>query len=148
LAISNVLKSAVRFLSFEMARDHLDKISGSTPARRSPWVNVCSGLTAGVIESLFVVTPGETLKTRLVQEAATGRAKGTVEMATQIVRNDGLAAMWRGAGPVVCKQATNSAVRFSTFATLQEKLYATYPQAKGNIAGTLILGGLSGIVTV
>jgi solute carrier family 25 (mitochondrial citrate transporter), member 1 len=131
-----------------MTRDYLDGVSGSTPARRSPWINVCAGLSAGVVESLLVVTPGEALKTRLVQEAALGKGKGLAELTARILRREGPGALWRGAGPVLCKQATNSAVRFSTFATLQEKLYARYPQAKGNVAGTLALGALSGIFTV
>ena len=111
-------------------------------------MNVCAGLGAGVVESLLVVTPGEVLKTRLVQEAAIGKVKGLTETAAHILRHEGPTALWRGLGPVLCKQGTNSAVRFSTFAILQDKLYAKYPSAKGGVAGTLALGGLSGVVTV
>ena len=148
LATSNALKAGIRFVSFEAVRDYLDRILSTKPGQRSPWVNVFAGLSAGVTESLLVVTPGEALKTRLVQKAATGQATGLVKTTAQILRHEGPRSLWRGFGPVLCKQGTNSAVRFSTFAILQEKLYAKYPNSKGSAAGTLALGGLSGIVTV
>lgn len=148
LAISNALKSGVRFFSFGATRDYLDRVLGTEPGQRSVWVSVCAGLSAGVAESLLVVTPGEALKTRMVQEAAVGRSHGLGATASHILRTQGLSGLWRGVGPVLCKQGTNSAVRFSTFAILQDKLHTKYPGTEGGIAETLVLGGISGVVTV
>ncbi|KAL5322140.1 hypothetical protein ACEPPN_010110 [Leptodophora sp. 'Broadleaf-Isolate-01'] len=164
LATSNFLKGGIRFFAFETSRDYLDllfnaKEVGERPGVRSPWVNVLAGLSAGVAESLAVVTPGEALKTRLVQDAAAavaskdGRSrqfagKGVVGVALQVVRMEGISALWRGALPVMSKQATNSAVRFTMFASMQEWVGKRWPEMSGNVGTTLAMGALSGIVTV
>ncbi|KAG4437230.1 hypothetical protein IFR05_007284 [Cadophora sp. M221] len=165
LAISNFLKGGIRFFAFETSRDYLDlvfntKAEDKNGSRsRSPWVNVLAGLSAGVAESLAVVTPGEALKTRLVQDAAVAAAgqdgrrlqfagKGVVVVALQVVRTEGISALWRGALPVMSKQATNSAVRFTMFASMQEWAGKTWPEMRGNVGTTLAMGALSGVVTV
>ncbi|KAH7350562.1 tricarboxylate transport protein [Rhexocercosporidium sp. MPI-PUGE-AT-0058] len=160
LATSNFLKSGIRFFAFETSRDYLDvlfKTKEQKNSNRSPWVNVLAGLSAGVAESLAVVTPGEALKTRLVQDAAAaakdgGRrqfaGKGVVGMTLHVVRTEGISALWRGALPVMSKQATNSAVRFTVFASMQERVKRRWPEASGNMGTTLAMGALSGVVTV
>lgn len=113
------------------------------------WVNVFAGLSAGVAESLLVVTPGEALKTRLVQSSMKGGAsKSLVSTAAYIIQNEGPRSLWRGAGSVLCKQGTNSAVRFSVYGLLEERLRTRYPQTENNILSSLLLGAMSGVVTV
>jgi solute carrier family 25 citrate transporter 1 len=151
--VSNALKSGIRFFSFEASRDYLDHLLVTKRGQRSPWVNVAAGLSAGVTESLLVVTPGEALKTRLIEDAASKGSqrfagKGTVAAATIVVREEGLRILWRGALPVLSKQATNSAVRFTTFGMMQEHVAKQWPLLAGNISTTLIIGALSGVVTV
>ncbi|KAG4411425.1 hypothetical protein IFR04_015431, partial [Cadophora malorum] len=130
LATSNFLKSSIRFFTFSTSRDFYDVLFQTPPgsATRSPLVNVLSGFTAGVSESLLVVTPGEALKTRLVEDASTannGRSRFAGQsfpsVAITVVREEGVRALWRGAVPVVSRQATNSMVRFTTFAMMQER---------------------------
>ena len=152
LVASNVLKSGVRFCSFEATRDYLDKKLGTKEGRRSPWVSVMAGFSAGVVESLLVVTPGETLKTRLIEDASSERrqfaGKGLAATATAIVRAEGVRTLWRGAIPVLSKQATNSAVRFTSFGVMQEQVARRWPSVNGHIGVTLIMGALSGVLTV
>lgn len=151
--MSNSFKSGIRFFSFETSRDFLDGVFSAKQGQRSPWVNVLSGLSAGVAESLLVVTPGEALKTRLVEDAASKGAKqfvgkGLSAVAMQVVQEEGVRALWRGAMPVLSKQATNSAVRFTTFAMMQEQVAKRWPSFLGKVGTTLAMGALSGIVTV
>ncbi|KAH7420226.1 putative Tricarboxylate transport protein [Cadophora sp. MPI-SDFR-AT-0126] len=153
LASSNFLKSGIRFFSFETSRDFYDKIFRTKhgAGQRNPLVNVLSGFTAGVAESLMVVTPGEALKTRLVEDAAKGgrfTGKGFPGVAVMVVREEGIRALWRGAVPVVSRQATNSMVRFTTFAMMQEGVAKRWPEVSGNVSTTLAMGAVSGVVTV
>jgi solute carrier family 25 (mitochondrial citrate transporter), member 1 len=153
LAVSNALKSGIRFFSFEASREYLDKVLGTKQGQRSPWVNVLAGLSAGITESLLVVTPGEALKTRMIEDAASkGRqqlaGKGVAAAAAVVIREEGVRALWRGALPVLSKQATNSAVRFTSFGIMQEQVAKRWPTLDGHVGSTLMIGALSGIVTV
>jgi solute carrier family 25 citrate transporter 1 len=57
-------------------------------------------------------------------------------------------ALWRGLGPVLGKQGTNSAVRFGTYGVLQEWVGRRWPGVKGGVGGTVVVGAVSGVVTV
>lgn len=114
-------------------------------------MTVFAGLSAGVAESILVVTPGEALKTRIVQDAASKGAstsRGITSTVSMIVREEGVFALWKGLGPVLCKQGTNSAVRFTSFGILQEQVKKRWPSADGKVASTLAIGAVSGVVTV
>ncbi|RFU29530.1 hypothetical protein B7463_g6804, partial [Scytalidium lignicola] len=122
-----------------------------TTGGKSPLVSVLAGLSAGAAESIIVVTPGEVLKTRLVQDAGeSGRLsqKGLISAATAIVKEGGAKALWKGLGPVLCKQGTNSAVRFTTFDLLQQYVARKWPNKERQVMSTLGLGAISGVVTV
>ncbi|KAL2875089.1 hypothetical protein SGCOL_009793 [Colletotrichum sp. CLE4] len=168
LAASNAAKSGIRFLAFETTRSKLDALagtSGSGPGRkpRAAWINIVSGLSAGVAESIAVVTPGEAIKTKMIHAAAATSSsslssteaagsrlanRGLVSAVRVLVREEGIRGLWSGLMPVLCKQGTNSAVRFTTFAMLQERVAARWPQLEGGVGSTLVLGGISGVFTV
>ncbi|XP_014554728.1 hypothetical protein COCVIDRAFT_62047, partial [Bipolaris victoriae FI3] len=156
LAISNALKSGVRFFSFETVKRNLTPYFSSptmsdASAVRNPWLNLTSGLCAGATESILVVTPGEALKTRVIHDAASGGHLGRLSMPQLVahtVRQDGVLSLWRGLTPVLCKQGTNSAVRFTTFGALKDKLEEALPEKMGGATTTIIAGAGSGIMTV
>lgn len=119
-------------------------------------LSVYAGLCAGVAESVLVVTPGEAVKTRVVDAAAAssgGKGGGrlsTAQLVRAMVRQEGVFSFWRGLAPVVCKQGTNSAVRFSTFGALKEllgKSDAIRKNASPSVV-TFAAGAGSGVVTV
>lgn len=105
-------------------------------------------------ESLVVVTPVEALKTRLVEDIARSSSsrrfagKGFMGVAVQVVRTEGVSALWRGAAPVVGRQATNSAVRFTAFAMIQEQASKRWPNVSGNVSTTLAMDAVSGVITL
>ncbi|GJC87481.1 tricarboxylate transport protein [Colletotrichum liriopes] len=161
LATSNAAKSGIRFLAFETTRARLDALAGTEPdpnaghGQRQPraaWINVVSGLSAGVAESIAVVTPGEAIKTKMIHDASStgGRFanRGLLGAVGVLVREDGVRGLWSGLTPVLCKQGTNSAVRFTTFAMLQERVAMWWPALDGSVGSTLVLGGISGVFTV
>lgn len=155
LAMSNALKSGVRFFSFEKAKSLLTPYLGRSVAKsgkvsQSPWLNIVAGLCAGATESVLVVTPGESLKTRVIHDSASGGNLSKLSvprLISHIVRQEGIFSLWRGLTPVVCKQGTNSAVRFTTFGTIRDKLRDVDPKMNTTTA-TMLAGAASGIITV
>lgn len=116
-------------------------------------LSVYAGLCAGVAESVLVVTPGEAVKTRVVDTAAAGKEGGrssTAQLVRSMVRQEGVFSFWRGLAPVVCKQGTNSAVRFSTFGALKDLLgkWDAIGRNASPAAVTFAAGAGSGVVTV
>jgi len=147
-------KSGIRFLSFETARSNLPLLFPSL--KKSPLLSVYSGLCAGIAESVLVVTPGEAVKTRIVNAAATATAQAktaqlsTPQLVSKMLRTEGIFSFWRGLAPVVCKQGTNSAVRFSTFSAFGDLLRKsdTIRANASPSAVTFAAGAGSGVVTV
>ena len=56
--------------------------------------------------------------------------------------------LWKDLTPIICKQGSNSAVRFTAFAMLQEGVVRQWPSLGGNLASTFVLSGISGVFTV
>lgn len=145
-------KSGIRFLGFETARSNLPLIISGLQG--SPMLNVYSGLCAGIAESVLVVTPGEAVKTRVVNAAANAQTKSarlsTTQLVSGMVRQEGMLSFWRGLAPVVCKQGTNSAVRFSTFGAFKDLLKKsdTITANASPSLMTFAAGAGSGVVTV
>lgn len=152
LAVSNMAKSGIRFLGFETARSNLPSLFPSLA--NSPMLSVYAGLCAGIAESVLVVTPGEAVKTRIVDAAANSRVKGaglsTAQLVSGMIRQEGVLSFWRGLAPVVCKQGTNSAVRFSTFGALRDLLKKS-DTVRANASPSVLTfaaGAGSGVITV
>jgi solute carrier family 25 citrate transporter 1 len=152
LAVSNMAKSGIRFLSFETARSNLPTMFPSL--KSSPLLNAYSGLCAGIAESVLVVTPGEAVKTRIVNAAAMAQTKAaqlsTPQLVSRMLHKEGIFSFWRGLAPVVCKQGTNSAVRFSTFGALGD-LFRKSDTIRANASPSVVTfaaGAGSGVITV
>lgn len=67
------------------------------------------------------------------------------QAAVRIVKVDGLRALWSGLGPVLCKQGTNSAVRFATFGWVLDRIRQSW--GMDGVGATVMAGALSGVVT-
>lgn len=145
-------KSGIRFFSFETARSNLPILFPGL--KTSPLLSVYSGLCAGIAESVLVVTPGEAVKTRIVNAAAMGQTKAaqlsTPQLVSKMLRQEGVLSFWRGLAPVVCKQGTNSAVRFSTFGAIGDLLRKS-DTIRANASPSVVTfaaGAGSGVITV
>ncbi|KAJ4970317.1 hypothetical protein NE237_003416 [Protea cynaroides] len=77
-----------------------------------------SGLGAGVIEALAIVTPFEVVKIRLQQQKGLSpellKYKGPVHCARMIIREEGLFGLWAGAAPTVMRNGMNQAAMFTS----------------------------------
>ena len=70
LIVSNARKSGICFFTFESLRDYLEKVLNIKQGQWSLWVNILAELSAGAAESLLVITLGEVLKIRIIDDIA------------------------------------------------------------------------------
>ncbi|KAI0798173.1 mitochondrial tricarboxylate transporter [Abortiporus biennis] len=147
LVVGNALKAGVRFVSY----DHFKHLLADAEGKVSPARSLLAGLGAGMMEALFAVTPSETIKTKLIDDAKSPnpRFKGLIDGTSCIVREEGLRGIYRGLFPVMMRQGANSAVRFTTYTTLKQFVQSTAPP--GQTLPTSItfgIGAIAGLVTV
>ncbi|EDP44508.1 hypothetical protein MGL_0990 [Malassezia globosa CBS 7966] len=71
LVAGNALKAGVRFLSYDHFKSMLKDEHGKLTAPRS----LLAGLGAGMMEAIFAVTPSETIKTKLIDDAKSPKPK-------------------------------------------------------------------------
>lgn len=74
-----------------------------------------------------------------------GTPQNLLQLATRIIKIDGLKSFWNGLGPVLCKQGTNSAVRFTTFESIRQKLSSSGTHT--GVGLNFVAGAASGVVT-
>ncbi|KAH9837682.1 mitochondrial tricarboxylate transporter [Rhodofomes roseus] len=147
LVVGNSVKAGVRFLSYDQFKHMLADAEGKVTAPRS----LVAGLGAGMMEAVFAVTPSETIKTKLIDDAKTPnpRYRGLIHGTVSIVREEGIGGIYRGLFPVMMRQGANSAVRFTTYTTLKQFVLGTARPGQ-NLSGgmTFGIGAVAGLVTV
>jgi solute carrier family 25 citrate transporter 1 len=145
--ISNASKSGVRFLTFDAIRSHLpvDADTGK-PTKVS---NMLAGVASGVAESITVVTPGESIKTRIVEDRAGAyRFKTTGDAIRGILAVDGISGFYRGIIPVTLKQGSNALARFTSYNTILEAIRPSLQRAGRDGLAAPVAGAVAGVITV
>ncbi|WVR08893.1 hypothetical protein IAU60_005952 [Kwoniella sp. DSM 27419] len=148
LITGNGVKAGVRFLSYDSIKAQLKDRNGHLTSGRT----VVAGLLAGVAEAVVAVTPSETIKTKMIQDASSAapKYKSTLTGTIDICRTEGFRGLYRGVFPTAMKQSANSAVRFTSYSALQNfatKLLAP-PSGKLGPQHTFSLGAIAGLITV
>jgi solute carrier family 25 citrate transporter 1 len=148
LIIGNSLKAGIRFVAFDFYKSLLSDPSGKISGPRT----VIAGFGAGITESLLAVTPFESVKTQLIDDAKRPqpRMRGFLHGTALILREQGLIrGLGKGFVPTTARQAANSAVRFSSYTTLKQFAEGyVKPGEKLGTLSTFALGGLAGLITV
>ncbi|KAF8809852.1 citrate transporter [Phlegmacium glaucopus] len=147
LVVGNSVKAGVRFVSYDHFKQKLADSEGKVSAPRS----LLAGLGAGMMEAIFAVTPSETIKTKLIDDAKrpNPQYRGLIHGTASIIRQEGIFGIYRGLFPVMMRQGANSAVRFTTYATLKQFVQGTArPGQQLPSAITFGIGGIAGLVTV
>lgn len=146
--LSNASKSAVRFFTFDPARQYLPR--NPVTGKSTPIGNLFTGMAAGVAESVAIVTPGENIKTKLID--GRNRVGNSAYMTTTLVirstlANEGLRGLYNGIIPVTLKQSSNAVVRFTSYNFLVDQARAI--AGPNYVAATsIVAGGAAGIITV
>ncbi|ORX94377.1 mitochondrial tricarboxylate transporter [Basidiobolus meristosporus CBS 931.73] len=147
MLIGNSSKAAIRFYSFNYFKNLLADEKGQLSAPRS----LLAGLGAGMSEAILVVTPTETIKTKLIQDQNTShpRYKGLVHGTSQIIKEEGILGIYRGLTAVMLRQGANQAVRFTVYNFLKQEMQKrTKPGQQIHWATTFGMGMIAGTVTV
>ncbi|PLB50046.1 mitochondrial carrier [Aspergillus steynii IBT 23096] len=146
---SNATKSAIRFFAFDSARKSMPT---DTAGNVTPLGNMGAGLVAGVAEAVLVVTPGETIKTKMIDDRAGVRQyRSTGHGIVSIVSREGLGGLYRGVVPVTLKQGANAMVRFTSYNFILgqlDGLVGGEGQGLRQSLNTVLAGALAGVVTV
>lgn len=112
-------KAAIRFTSFETCSGLLTGPNGDDKYGLGKAKGFIAGLGAGTMEAIFVTTPQETIKIRLINDAfrTDGPPKYTsfFHGVRSIVGEYGLGGIYKGVSPTIVKVATAQATRFGVF---------------------------------
>jgi len=110
LLLFSVPKNYVRFSGFTYAKNNLF-------TKQERLHTLACGLFAGAAESTFVVTPQETLKTKLVHDKMqeNHKYKNLFHGIYTIVKENGLGGMYKGYTATLIKQSSNQGIRFLVF---------------------------------
>jgi len=134
-------------VSYDHFKHALADSEGKVSAPRS----LLAGLGAGMMEAIFAVTPSETIKTKLIDDANRPKPqyRGLIHGTVSIVRQDGIFGVYRGLFPVMMRQGANSAVRFTTYTTLKQLVQGSTRPGQSLPSGiTFGIGAIAGLVTV
>lgn len=106
-------RSAVRFGVYQAVLDALHAAPGPAPTNAV----FAAGLVAGVVESVTVLVPMNTISVRLIADnnAAVPRFRGLVHAIRELVATEGFRAVYAAPGPTLIKNACNASVRFSLY---------------------------------
>lgn len=112
-----------------------------------------AGACAGAAENLTVLTPGENLKTKLIDG---GSLRGSLsrlsarQLLSRTLAHEGLRGLYCGAVPVTMKQSANAIVRFTSYQYLLDGTKSTLAgqNVQSRLMALAIAGGMAGVVTV
>lgn len=138
LLMFSVPKNYVRFGAFQYSRSN---VFTDTTSKASTF---CCGLIAGASEAAFVVTPQETLKTKLIHDKLSEQPKyrNVFHGIYKISRAQGFSGVYAAPIPTILKQSTNQGVRFVVFEDAQKLTQKIIPI---KVLADLLAGAFAGV---
>ncbi|KAH8928265.1 tricarboxylate transport protein-like protein [Atractiella rhizophila] len=142
MVIGSVGKDAVRFLSFDTVKNAFASSDGTLTPMRS----MGAGMAAGVMASIFAVTPTERVKTALIDDARSAKRFANTSAAIKaILKEDGLIGLYRGFQGTTLKQAGATSFRMGSYNILKD-----FESRKGIKQSTVVNfanGACAGVIT-
>ncbi|KAH8879375.1 mitochondrial carrier [Thozetella sp. PMI_491] len=143
LVVGTALKAGVRFASFDSIKNVLADDSGRLTAFQS----IFAGMVAGAVESVAAVTPTERIKTALIDDARGAKQyRSSVHAAAMLIKEQGIATLYKGLASTTLKQCSTSAVRMGSYNILKQT-WQSYDLPQSSVT-TFGLGAIAGTVTV
>ena len=141
LLMFSVPKNYVRFGAFQYSRSHL-----FTDTNNKLHTFMC-GLFAGASEAALVVTPQETLKTKLIHDKLSPNPKyrNVFHGIYSIAQQQGFKGIYAGPLATVLKQSSNQGVRFVVFEDAQKVTQSIIPV---KVVADLFAGAFAGVCSV
>jgi len=120
-------KASIRFFAFEAAKAKLIKYNGGTEAG---WINLLSGLCAGVVESAVWVAPLERLKVLRMAQISNPNPKyrTLVGTAMMVSKEHGIQGLYKGFVPTAMRGGSSLAVRFFLYHDLKRIVTGGKPE--------------------
>ncbi|XP_053948876.1 tricarboxylate transport protein, mitochondrial-like isoform X1 [Anastrepha ludens] len=128
LLYGSIPKTAVCFGSFEYFKSYLvdeNKIL-------STYNSFLCGFASGIIESIVVTTPMETLKVKLINDRRSEKPRfhGFFHAARVILKTEGFRGIYMGLTPTLLRQCSNHAIRFPVMETFKNYYKGDDPTRK------------------
>lgn len=146
--LGNTAKAGVRFLGFDTIKKFLADKDGKLSGPRG----VLAGAGAGLLESIFAVTPAESVKTAMIDDRQLEHPKYQHRGGSlQLIRELGLRGVYKGFIPVVMRQGANQAVRMGTYSRIKgaiQQYSGNSPDKPLSTGMTFLVGAFAGLVTV
>lgn len=137
--VFSIPKAGIRFGSNQFYRNMLkDKAAGNV----SPAMSFVAGLLAGITEGILVVTPQETIKTKLIN-----LNMAPADGIRHIVRTQGIGGLYTGMVSTCMKQGGNHGSRFM-FMSEFKRMYAGHSEAKLKPLESFAAGMGAGIFSI
>ena len=129
-------KNYVRFGTYEY-------VAANILTEKTRKNNFLCGICAGAAEAVMVVTPQETLKTKLIHDklSAEPKYRNLFHGIYSIVQAQGLGGIYKGVVPTLMKQSSNQGVRFVVFEDTKKALTNVIPY---KVAVDLLSGAFAG----
>lgn len=143
LVVGSVAKDAVRFLSFDTVKSQFkDPETGAL----SPMRNMLAGMSAGVLASIFAVTPTERVKTALIDDARGPKQfSSTLHAIRVILKEDGFKGLYRGFAGTTLKQASATSFRMGSYNIIKD--YEEARHIRQTTVTNFINGAVAGTIT-
>ncbi|KAI7867686.1 mitochondrial carrier domain-containing protein [Spinellus fusiger] len=147
-----VPKMAIRFSSFELYKEWLADETGHVSTSSV----FLAGLAAGTTEAIAIVSPMDLIKIRLQAQSHSmadpmdiPKYRNAPHAAYTIVKEEGIAALYKGVTLTAARQATNQAANFTAYQEFKrqaKKFQDMQPSEELPSYQHLMLGGLSGVM--
>jgi solute carrier family 25 citrate transporter 1 len=133
LLIGAPIQGFLRFGSLDFFNNLLRDPETGKVGRAS---GLLAGMCAGVLESFIVVTPMETVKTRLIDSG-----KGLLDGIRYVVAKDGVRGLYKGLLPTMAKSSSNQVLRFGIFNEYKRWVIGNRPITELH-SGEALAGGM------
>ncbi|OWZ15598.1 Mitochondrial Carrier (MC) protein [Phytophthora megakarya] len=141
-----VYKAVIFTTSSALRNDVLPNVLLLQPVLTPTIVSLTTGAVAGGVNA-FLVTPVELIRNRLQVQydnhPETRRYRGSFHCVTQVVRNEGIAAMWKGLTTTVIRDSLGVAFYFLGYDFAKQRLSAN--GKLGETATLLTAGAFGGV---
>ena len=146
LVFFSVPKTGIRFYSKSYYEEKLFRVDLRFIQEKGRLSTSVAGLLAGVTEATLVVTPMETIKTKLIHDRISGQNKyrGLFHGIYAIVGEKGLGGIYKGLGPTVLRQGSNQGIRFLVYEDSKKEL----GKIMNSHVATFLAGGIAGAASV
>jgi solute carrier family 25 citrate transporter 1 len=145
LLFFSVPKTGVRFGANQALKNNV-----FTDFKTNKLSNFLAGVGAGITEAIFVVTPQETLKTKLIHDRfqPNPQYKGLFDGIQKIYATQGFGGIYRGLTPTILRQGSNQGVRFFVYEECRTILSKAFNVANTHTGVTFFSGAIAGAASV